>query len=56
MGRRNILNNQRSLEKALSDLVERYRLLQDDDPHRPQLERMIDHLKAEIARRAARRG
>lgn len=56
MGRRNILNNQRSLEKALSDLVERYRLFPEDDPHRPQLERMIENLKAEIARRAARPG
>ena len=56
MGRRNILNNQRSLEKALSDLVERYSLLRDDDPHRPQLERMIEHLNAEIASRTTRRG
>jgi hypothetical protein len=47
----NILDDQRRLEEALADLVQKYDQIPKNDPARPELERMIRSLEAEIAER-----
>ena len=45
------LDDLRSLERALADLVEKCKRLPTDHPDRIALERMIGRLQAEIAER-----
>ena len=45
------LNDLRSMEQALADIVEKYNQMPDNDPERLELGRMIRSLEAEIARR-----
>jgi hypothetical protein len=48
------LDSLRSLEEALADIVEKYNQTPDNSRQRPELERMIRSLEAEIARRKPR--
>ena len=48
------LNDLRSMEQALADIVEKYNQMPDNSRERSELERMIGSLKAEIARRRTR--
>jgi hypothetical protein len=45
-----ILNENRSLEKALCDLVEKYGRMSSNNPERPELGKMIRQLAAEFTR------
>ena len=48
------LTDQRPLERALADLVEKHDRLPENHPKRSELARMIQSLEAEIVRRNTR--
>ena len=48
------LTDQRPLERALADIVEKHNRMPDNRPERCELARMIQSLEAEIARRNTR--
>jgi hypothetical protein len=48
------LDDLRSMEEALADIVEKYNQTPDNSRERAELQRMIHTLEAEIARRKTR--
>jgi hypothetical protein len=48
------LDDLRSMEEALADIVEKYNQIPDNSRERSELERMIRTLETEIARRRTR--